>query len=59
MLFLDLEIFVPPADRKSSTSSMVANPTRPGDVLLGGCFYSTTFVDPVLTNPKVEHLWIW
>jgi hypothetical protein len=59
MLFFDLEAYAPPDDRSASRSSLVVNPARPGHVLLGGCFFSKRFADPIPEAPRLEGLWLW
>ncbi|WP_375769515.1 hypothetical protein NR798_01125 [Archangium gephyra] len=59
MLFFDLEAYAPPDDRNASLSSLTVNPARPGHVLLGGCFFSKRFEDPIPDAPEVQGLWLW
>ncbi|WP_224244215.1 hypothetical protein [Hyalangium gracile] len=59
MLFFDLEAYVPPSEREPGRSSLVVNPTRPGHVLLGGCFFSKGFSDPIPEAPVLQGLWLW
>ena len=59
MLFLDLEIYVPAAERAGGHASMVADPTREAHTFLGGCFVSKRFSEPVPDAPAFQHLWIW
>jgi len=62
MLFFDLEAYAPPDERPASRGSLIVNPARPGHVLLGGCFYSRRFEEPLPEGPEapeVEGLWLW
>jgi len=59
MLFLDLEAYAPPSDRATSLSSLVVNPARPSHLLLGGCFFSKRFEEPIPEEPKLDGLWLW
>ena len=59
MLFFDLEAYAPPDDRTASLSSLIVNPGRPGHLLLGGCFFSKRFEDPIPETPEVQGLWLW
>ncbi|HYO53396.1 hypothetical protein [Archangium sp.] len=59
MLFFDLEAYAPPDDRSASLSSLIVNPARPGHVLLGGCFFSKRFEDPIPEAPELQGLWLW
>ena len=59
MLFFDLEAYAPPSDRASSLSSLIVNPARPGHLLLGGCFFSKRFEEPIPEKPEVQGLWLW
>ncbi|HEY0096046.1 MAG TPA: hypothetical protein VGB96_17080, partial [Archangium sp.] len=59
MLFFDLEAYAPPSDRATSLSSLVVNPARPSHLLLGGCFFSKRFEEPIPEAPKVDGLWLW
>lgn len=59
MLFFDLEAYAPPHEREASRSSLVVNPARPGHVLLGGCFFSKRFAEPMPTDPVFQGLWLW
>jgi hypothetical protein len=59
MLFFDLEAYAPPDDRTASLSSLIVNPARPGHLLLGGCFFSKRFEEPIPEAPEVQGLWLW
>lgn len=59
MLFFDLEAYAPPHERAASRSSLVVNPARPGHVLLGGCFFSKRFAEPMPPSPVFQGLWLW
>jgi hypothetical protein len=59
MLFFDLEFYVPPHDRAASLSSLVVNPAKPEHVLLGGCFFSKRFAEPIPDTPALDGLWLW
>lgn len=59
MLFFDLEAYAPPSERAASLSSLVVNPARPGHLLLGGCFFSKRFMEPIPERPELQGLWLW
>ena len=59
MLFFDLEAYAPPEERTASRSSLIVNPARPGHVLLGGCFFSKRFAEPIPEQPAIDGLWLW
>jgi hypothetical protein len=59
MLFFDLEAYAPPSERATSLSSLVVNPARPGHLLLGGCFFSKRFAEPIPERPELQGLWLW
>jgi hypothetical protein len=59
MLFFDLEAYAPPSERATSLSSLVVNPARPGHLLLGGCFFSKRFEEPIPAEPELQGLWLW
>ncbi len=59
MLFFDLEAYAPPDERTASRSSLIVNPARPGHVLLGGCFFSKRFAEPIPESPAIQGLWLW
>ncbi len=59
MLFFDLEAYAPPSDRATSLSSLIVNPARPSHLLLGGCFFSKRFEEPIPETPEVQGLWLW
>jgi len=59
MLFFDLEAYAPPSDRATSLSSLVVNPARPSHLLLGGCFFSKRFEEPIPEAPTFDGLWLW
>lgn len=59
MLFFDLEAYAPPSDRATSLSSLVVNPARPSHLLLGGCFFSKRFDEPIPEAPALDGLWLW
>ena len=59
MLFFDLEAYAPPQEREASRSSLVVNPARPGHMLLGGCFFSKRFAEPMPQEPVFQGLWLW
>ena len=59
MLFFDLEAYAPPEERAASRSSLIVNPARPGHMLLGGCFFSKRFEEPIPEAPAFQGLWVW
>ncbi|TLZ56725.1 MAG: hypothetical protein E6K17_03885 [Methanobacteriota archaeon] len=59
MLFFDLEFYVPSADRATGKSSMKANPTKAGHILLGGTFSSLPLRAEIPVQPKLDGYWIW
>lgn len=59
MLFFDLEAYAPPEERAASRSSLIVNPARPGHMLLGGCFFSKRFAEPIPEEPAFQGLWVW
>lgn len=59
MLFLDLEAYVPVADRRATLSSLIVNPANPSHIILGGCFFSKKLLAQVPENLDIEHLWLW
>lgn len=59
MLFLDLELYVPPDERKQSRSSLSVNPSRPKHLVLGGCFLSKRFDAEISSDTQIESHWLW
>ncbi len=59
MLFFDLEAYVPPHDRAASQSALVVNPVKADHLLLGGCFFSKRFDEPIPKAPSIRGLWLW
>ncbi|RMG33906.1 MAG: hypothetical protein D6732_11305 [Methanobacteriota archaeon] len=56
MLVFDLEFYVPPESRNQSRTSLIMNPTREGNIIIGGSFYQYTGkFDPA----KINDFWIW
>jgi hypothetical protein len=63
-LFFDLEYWVPPESQSSRFGSLLANPGRPGQRILGGSFCLMESVDVGRWPPRVEEIelrnfWIW
>lgn len=59
MIFFDLEFYVPPQERflPNTKGTLVLNPARPSNILLGGHFIAQGFKDP---KPRQEKaFWLW
>lgn len=63
MLVFDLEFYVPKEFRESSNTSLIMNPTRDENIILGGSFF---IHDPFkfsnisrFNYSKIQDYWIW
>ena len=59
MLFFDLEFYVPEKDRDQPGASLLANPGKKGQFLLGGVFTRTWPIKEEKYEIKFEHHWLW
>jgi hypothetical protein len=59
MIFFDLEFYVPKEDRIMNGASLLANPTKSGQFLLGGVFCRFWPLKKDRVDLEFKHIWIW
>jgi len=59
IIFFDLEWYVPPDQRESKGASMIANPNKEGQMLLGGVFAKLFPLKEKINDIKYDHFWLW
>jgi hypothetical protein len=59
MVFFDLEFYVPEKDRKTNGASLLANPTKTKQFLLGGVFCRYWPLKKKQDELEFKHIWIW
>lgn len=59
VLFFDIEWYVPPDQRISDGASLLANPNKPNQLLLGGVFKRYFPLKKADKENKYQHIWIW
>ncbi len=59
MLAFDLEFYVDPKVRNASNTSLIMNPARKGNIVLGGTFYPYQPKEKNFGPSKLKDFWIW
>lgn len=59
IIFFDLEWYVPLTQRESKGASMLANPNKEGQMLLGGVFAKFHPIIEKIRDIEYDHFWLW
>jgi len=59
IVFFDVEWYVPPTQRESKGASMLANPHKEGQMLIGGVFAKFHPLRERINDIKYDHFWLW
>lgn len=59
IIFFDLEWYVQKEQRVSTGGSLIANPNKKGQKLLGGVFTKFHPLKENIQNIKYDHFWLW
>lgn len=59
IIFFDLEWYVPPHQRESKGASLLANPNREDQMLLGGVFAKFHPLKESIRDIDYDHFWLW